>query len=165
MTGKAVKVLIVEDNDDDFEATLRALNLSSDSDLGICRCNNATDAWNELLFWASGVKHITEDRKFFVILDLNMPGFDGRGLLARIKSHEQIKSIPVAVLSTSDDLRYIEACYRAGANAFIRKSVNWDEFVQKMSSLPTFWFRNAELPTLGARHEIASCGRRFTRRP
>lgn len=141
-------VLIVEDSDDDYEATLRALDLDQAGDVTVSRYRNGGDAWEALLARNSDVVDAPDHRHQFVILDLNMPGLDGRGLLARMKSHDQIKSIPVAILSTSDDKNDVDACYHKGANAFIRKPVNWEQFVERMASLKAFWLQHAELPSL-----------------
>lgn len=143
-----MRVLIVEDSDDDFEATLRALDLDQVSGAVVSRCVNGDDAWDVLLAENSNDPKSSSPKHQFVILDLNMPGLDGRGLLAKMKTHDRIKSIPVAILSTSDDARDVNACYYKGANTFIRKPVNWDHFVEKMQSLKAFWLTHAELPRL-----------------
>lgn len=141
-------VLIVEDSDDDFEATLRALDLDEVGSLVVSRSLNGRDAW-ELLLAQNSNEGVNSDQNCqFVILDLNMPGLDGRGLLAKMKAHHRIRSIPVAILSTSDDSRDVDTCYHKGANTFIRKPVNWEEFVDTMSSLKAFWFEHAELPRM-----------------
>ncbi len=140
-------VLIVEDSDDDFEATLRALDLDGVGGMDVTRSRNGSDAWEFLLTQSSHDGESSDQKCQFVILDLNMPGLDGRGLLAKMKAHDRIRSIPVAILSTSDDVNDIDACYRKGANTFVRKPVNWEHFVETMSSLKTFWFQHAELPS------------------
>ncbi|AEI93752.1 response regulator [Roseobacter litoralis] len=140
-------VLIVEDSDDDFEATLRALDLDKVGGVKISRSLGGQNAWELLLAQSSNDEQASDQNCQFVILDLNMPGLDGRGLLSKMKAHDRIKLIPVAVLSTSDDKSDVDACYRKGANAFIRKPVNWEDFVKKMSSLKAFWFQQAELPS------------------
>lgn len=141
-------VLIVEDNDDDFEATLRALDLDQVDGAVVSRCLNGVDAWDALLAQNSSESGSSDPKYQFVILDLNMPGLDGRGLLAKMKTHDRIKTIPVAILSTSDDARDVNACYHKGANTFIRKPVSWEQFVVKMDSLKAFWLTHAELPRL-----------------
>ncbi len=141
-------VLIVEDDDDDFEATLRALDLDQVDGAVVSRCLNGGDAWDALLAQNSSESGSSDPKYQFVILDLNMPGLDGRGLLAKMKTHDRIKTIPVAILSTSDDARDVNACYHKGANTFIRKPVSWEQFVVKMDSLKAFWLTHAELPRL-----------------
>lgn len=143
-----MEVLIVEDSDDDYEATLRALDLDGHDGVTVSRCRNGAEAWDYLLSRNHDDLNVFDRRQRFVILDLNMPGLDGRGLLSLIKTHERLKSIPVAVLSTSDDLNDVNVCYQNGANTFIRKPVNWEQFVTKMNGLKDFWFRHAELPNL-----------------
>lgn len=140
-------VLIVEDSDDDFEATVRALDLDGDGEVEISRCKGGGDAWELLLAQSSNEEKFSGQKCQFVILDLNMPGLDGRGLLSKMKAHDRIKSIPVAILSTSDDMNDVDGCYRKGANTFVRKPVNWEHFVEAMNSLKAFWFQHAELPS------------------
>lgn len=141
-------ILIVEDSDDDFEATLRALDFGQLDGVVVTRCADGGNAWDLLLAQNSNEPGSSDPKCQLVILDLNMPGLDGRGLLAKMKTHDRIKSIPVAILSTSDDASDVDACYRRGANTFIRKPVNWEEFVDKMNSLKSFWLIHAELPRL-----------------
>jgi CheY-like chemotaxis protein len=79
-------------------------------------------------------------------MDLNMPGLDGRALLSKVKSHDQLKSIPVAILTTSDDPADVQECYRNGANTFVQKPMSWKLFSSKMQALKSFWFEAAALP-------------------
>ncbi len=139
-------VLIVEDSDDDFEATMRALDLNQAGGVVVTRSRSGGEAWELLLAQNSRTGGPVDQKFQFVILDLNMPGLDGRGLLSKMKTHDIIRSIPVAILSTSDDRNDVDACYHKGANTFIRKPVNWEQFVETMSSLKAFWFQHAELP-------------------
>lgn len=141
-------LLIVEDSDDDFEATLRALDLDQVDGAVVSRCVNGNDAWDVLLAQNSNDPGSSDPKCQFVILDLNMPGLDGRGLLAKMKTHDRLKSIPVAILSTSEDASDVDACYHKGANTYIRKPINWEQFVKKMDSLKAFWLTHAELPRL-----------------
>ena len=77
------------------------------------------------------------------MLDLNMPGFDGRRLLETIKSTPQLKSIPVVVFSTSSDQKDITQCYASGANTYIQKPVKFDELKRICLSLKEYWYNTA----------------------
>lgn len=85
-----------------------------------------------------------------VLLDLNMPGIDGREALRRAKSEPQLLSIPIVVLSASRSQRDIEDSYRAGANSFISKPESFDGLVFTMRALARYWLHTVTaLPDSG----------------
>lgn len=96
--------------------------------------------------------HQSEDTEEFltpgiIIMDLNMPRLDGREALAKIKSHPAFKSIPVIILTTSNNLKDIRTCYELGANSYITKPSNYQELVSIMETIKVYWFRMNKLPT------------------
>ena len=80
------------------------------------------------------------------MLDLNMPGTDGREVLEDIKNNPELKTIPVVVLTTSSDERDIEACYQAGANSYVAKPVGLENFVRAIQRLHDYWFEIVVVP-------------------
>ena len=74
-----------------------------------------------------------------IILDLELPGMSGLDVLVRIKSDRQLRRTPVVILSSSDDPLEIERCFDAGANAFVTKSPNHEEFSASLSRIAGFW--------------------------
>ncbi len=146
MEDDMVDILIVEDSDDDYEATLRALSLPAAIEQRVIRCRDGVEAWNTLNVDPAKDADGSEARRLFIIMDLNMPGLDGRALLAKIKSHDQLKSIPVAILTTSDDPADVQECYRKGANTFVKKPISWSVFATQMEALKAFWLNSATLP-------------------
>ena len=82
-----------------------------------------------------------------VLLDLNMPGLSGLDVLERIRSRKSTKSLPVIVLSTSDQETDIVMSYELGANSFLTKPVKFDEFVRVIRELDAYWFDLAVLPS------------------
>ena len=92
-----------------------------------------------------------------ILLDLNMPGIDGRKVLQQLKADAQLRKIPVVILTTSDSERDISTCYEAGANAYIVKSLKQNELVEVVRQLKIFWFGAVALPRAGetAEHELA----------
>jgi CheY-like chemotaxis protein len=80
------------------------------------------------------------------LLDLNLPGLDGRKLLEKIKSEEKFRKIPVVVLTTSDFEEDIEQAYDSGANSYIVKPTSRDRFLDVIETLETYWFQVVELP-------------------
>jgi CheY-like chemotaxis protein len=85
-------------------------------------------------------------RPGIILLDLNLPGTDGREVLREIKRSERLSAIPVIVVTTSADRRDIEACYRAGASSYIQKPVNLDGFMRAIQRLHDYWFEVVILP-------------------
>ncbi|MEY9835186.1 response regulator [Streptacidiphilus sp. EB103A] len=83
------------------------------------------------------------DRPDLIVLDLNMPRMNGRELLAVLKTDEQLKVIPVVVLSTSSAPQDVAEAYRSHANAFITKPVTLDEFAQAVRSIDAFFLDTA----------------------
>jgi CheY-like chemotaxis protein len=78
------------------------------------------------------------DMPLLVLLDLNLPGVDGYQVLARLKSNERTKRIPVIILTTTDDPRDIERCYDLGCNVYIIKPVEYEQFAEAIRKLGLF---------------------------
>lgn len=147
MTIKSTQpILIVEDSDDDFEATERALKKGGNLRNPIYRCEDGQSALDYLMH--KGQYAVPEDapRPGVVLLDLNMPGKDGRAVLAEIKADTSLRDIPIVVLTTSDDEKDIAECYENGANTFIKKPVDLDGFFGAIERLKEYWFEIAILP-------------------
>ena len=85
-------------------------------------------------------------RPAIILLDLNLPGTDGRDVLHEIKRVDELARIPVVVLTTSADHRDVSACYAAGANSYVQKPVDLDAFMDAMRRLLEYWFDVVILP-------------------
>lgn len=138
-------ILIVEDSDADYEATVRAFRKSGMAN-PFFRCIDGDDALDFLDNQGKYIDAKQYPRPGVILLDLNLPGTDGREVLQAIKQDTNLKSIPVIVLTTSTDERDIERCYADGANTYIQKPVNFEGFVQAVQRLKEFWFEVAILP-------------------
>src|SRR5687768_9948149 len=111
-------MLLVEDSPEDREATLRALNRAGLSNP--IHCVASGDEALDFLFRRGQYSDPqSSPRPSMVLLDLNLPGTDGREVLAEIKQSEHLKLVPVVILTTSTDERDIQGCYRMGANSYI----------------------------------------------
>lgn len=130
-------ILMVEDSEDDFEATMRAFRRANLRN-PIMRAASGDEAI-ELL---DNAKH----KPGLILLDLNMPGMDGRQLLTVLKQREDTRKTPVVILTTSDDERDVDACYQLGANTYIQKPVNLDGLFAAIQRLKEYWFEIAILP-------------------
>ncbi|QGG79105.1 response regulator [Litorivicinus lipolyticus] len=143
MTGNPEgTLLIIEDSDDDYLFTKRAFKKAKLAN-PLNRCSGGDEAL-DYLFRRNGFEDA--ERPSIILLDLNMPGTNGHQVLAQIKADDQLCRIPVIVLTTSDDPRDIERCYKAGANSYVQKPVDLDGFVTAMSRLKDYWFEIALLP-------------------
>lgn len=141
-------LLIIEDSDEDFEVTLRALRKIA-SAIRISRCTDGDDALDWLYQRGAHAQRPVSDRPHLILLDLNLPATDGREVLLTIKHDEGLRSIPVAVLTTSSNPKDIESCYRAGANSYLIKPVDTLGFVRMMQLLCDYWFSAVALPDQG----------------
>lgn len=143
--GNHRTILLVEDNPEDYEATKRALRKAG---LGnpLMRCEDGDQALDYLFRRGAYSDPATAPRPAIILLDLNMPGTDGYEVLRQIKLDDDLKAIPVIVLTTSSDERDIEVCYRAGANSFVTKPVSLDGLFQSIQRLKDFWFEIAVYP-------------------
>jgi CheY-like chemotaxis protein len=138
-------ILLVEDSPEDYEATLRAFRRSGLKN-PVIRCEDGEEALDYLYRRGAWVDPERSPRPGVVLLDLNLPGTDGRQVLSEIKRDERLKDIPVVVLTTSSDERDIKACYQAGANSYIQKPVDIDGFVKAIERLNGYWFEVVILP-------------------
>jgi CheY-like chemotaxis protein len=138
-------ILLIEDSPEDFETTERAFRRSGLKN-PIYRCADGDEALDFLYRRGRYLDSDTAPRPGVILLDLNLPGTDGREVLAEIKRDSQLKQIPVIVLTTSKDERDVEACYRCGANSYIQKPVDLDGFMQAIERLNDYWFEVVILP-------------------
>lgn len=143
-------ILLVEDNQDDYEATCRAFKKANLRN-PIVWCKSGPDALNCLKQQGAYTAAGNGPRPGLVLLDLNMPGMDGRKTLEVIKQDDSLKQIPVIILTTSSDERDIQACYRTGANTYVQKPVSFDGLIEAIKRLKEYWFEIALLPK-GADH-------------
>ncbi len=135
-------ILLVEDSPEDFETTQRAFRRSGLKN-PILRCADGDEALDFLFQRGS---HADSPRPGVILLDLNLPGTDGREVLSEIKASDDLKQIPVIVLTTSADERDVQACYLAGASSYIQKPVDVEGFMKAIERLNDYWFEVVILP-------------------
>jgi CheY-like chemotaxis protein len=138
-------ILLVEDSPEDFETTERAFRRSGLKN-PIYRCADGDEALDYLHRRRGYTDADKAPRPGVILLDLNLPGTDGREVLSEIKNDPNLKQIPVIVLTTSKDERDIEVCYRCGANSYIQKPVDLDGFMKAIERLKDYWFEVVILP-------------------
>ncbi|HEX3554779.1 MAG TPA: response regulator [Thermoanaerobaculia bacterium] len=138
-------ILLVEDSPEDYETTERAFRKSGLKN-PIYRCADGDEALDFLYRRGRFSDPQKAPRPGVILLDLNLPGTDGREVLSEIKNDPALKQIPVIVLTTSKDDRDVEVCYRCGANSYIQKPVDLDGFMQAIERLNGYWFEVVILP-------------------
>lgn len=145
MIDDATRIMVVEDSPEDFEATLRGLRKAGLKN-PVIHCEDGDEALDYLHRRGQYAVPESSPRPSVILLDLNLPGTDGREVLEDVKQDASLRSIPVIVLTTSDDERDVEACYRAGANSFVKKPVNLEGFLDAIAQLKDYWLEIAILP-------------------
>jgi CheY-like chemotaxis protein len=141
-------ILVIEDSPEDFEATTRVLRKSGLAN-PIFRCSDGDEALDFLFHRGAYSDRDLAPRPSVILLDLNLPGTDGRDVLIEVKNDEQLKLIPVVVLTTSSDERDIAMCYQSGANSYMKKPVDLGGFVSSIQRLKDYWFEIVILPRVG----------------
>ena len=141
----ALPILIVEDSPEDYEATVRAFRRSRLAN-PIYRCAEGDEALDYLRRRGRYADPASAPRPGLILLDLNLPGTDGREVLGEIKGDEGLRTIPVVVLTTSTDERDVQGCYRAGANSYVVKPVDVEALARAVQRLQGYWFDIVLLP-------------------
>ena len=144
---KSVPILIADDDEDDREMIRDALKESR-----LLNNLHCVKDGEELLDYLHHRGKFTDQIKNplpgLILLDLNMPRMDGREALREIKTHPQLRQIPVVVLTTSQAEEDIFRTYDLGVNSFITKPVSFDNLVKVMKTIGHYWFDIVELPSL-----------------
>ena len=146
MTSKIKQpILIVEDSPEDYEATVRGFRKARLAN-PIYHCPDGDEALDYLFRRGEYVDPKDSPKPGIIMLDLNLPGTDGREVLEAIKADPELKSIPVVVLTTSNDPRDVEQCYRDGASSYVHKPVDLIQFMHAIQELTSYWFEIVILP-------------------
>ena len=140
-----VEILLVEDNPGDVELTREALR---DTKLHM-RLSVASDGVEALAFLRRTGAHADAPRPDLILLDLNLPRKDGRGVLAEVKQDPSLANIPVVVLTSSQAEADIARAYELHANCYVTKPVDLEQFVKIVQSIEQFWFTVVKLPPAG----------------
>jgi two-component system response regulator len=135
---KEVKILLVEDNPNDMELTLRALkkhNLTNQVHV----VKNGAEALDYIYATGTYAGRDIADKPNFIILDLKLPKVDGLEVLRRVRSDERTKATPVIVLTSSTEERDIIESYQLGVNSYIVKPIDFDKFIDAVSEVGLYW--------------------------
>jgi two-component system response regulator len=132
------KILLVEDNPDDEALTLRALrknNIAND----VVVARDGVEALDYLFGEGAHQDRNLADQPQVILLDLKLPKVDGLEVLKRIRQDDRTRRLPVVILTTSSEESDIVSSYDLGANSYIRKPVDFDQFMEAVRQLGLYW--------------------------
>jgi CheY-like chemotaxis protein len=141
------RILLVEDSVNDIELTLEALSdydIAANTDV----VRDGAEALDYLLREGAFADR-PSGNPLVVLLDLKLPKIDGVEVLRRIRAHEQLRTMPVVVLTSSRENQDLLECYKLGVNAYVVKPVTFDEFIGAVKSVGLFWALTNEPPPEG----------------
>lgn len=134
-------IILIAEDDDGHAELIREGFISA----GVCntmiRFTDGLSAWQFLSGTSSesGTSNTRDpNNSYLLLLDINMPAMDGYEVLKRIKSSETLKEIPIIILTTTDDQREVEECYRLGCNMYITKPIEFSKFAETLKRLGLF---------------------------
>ena len=142
MNVRIVELLLVEDNPGDARLTIEALKDAKVRN----NLNWVEDGVEAMAFLRREGKYIDAPRPDVVLLDLNLPKKDGMEVLAEIKMDENLKRIPVVILTASNADEDIVKTYNLHANCYIRKPLGLNQFLEVVKSIEDFWLTIVKLP-------------------
>ncbi|HTI08628.1 MAG TPA: response regulator [Puia sp.] len=146
MNPNAVDILLVEDNPDDAELTIRELRRHHISN----KLVHVRDGEEALHFLFGTGKYANEQVNYkvpkIILLDIQMPGISGMEVLKSIKSDDRTSAIPVIILTSSNQHPNIQVCYDLGANSYIVKPLNFERFSQSIRNLGYHWLLLNQAP-------------------
>jgi len=144
---KEVEVLLVEDNPNDQELTLRALKKKNISNR-IHVVSDGAEALEFLFGTGAYSGRSRRDAPRVVLLDIKLPKVSGIEVLRKIKAEPDLRLIPVVMLTSSKEEPDVQECYRLGANSYIVKPVDFDKFTDAVVNLGFYWLLTNEPPRL-----------------
>jgi len=134
---RSAEVLLVEDNPADVDLTRESL----DEARVLCNLHVTTNGVEAMRFLRKEEEYTVAPTPDLVLLDLNLPKMDGREVLEKCKNDEQLRRIPIVVLTSSQAEIDIQKAYDLHANSYVVKPVDLDQFVDIMGSIGGFWLR------------------------
>jgi CheY-like chemotaxis protein len=140
--GQVVEILLVEDNAGDVRLTREALKEGRIRN----RLHVVSDGEHALRFLRKQDEYADAPRPDLILLDLNLPRLDGREVLTDIKNDPLLKQIPVVVLTSSRAEKDLLSAYDQHANCFITKPVGFEDFMEVVRSIESFWLSIVVLP-------------------
>ena len=138
MENKAIDILLIEDNENDAELAIRALQKNNVA-RHIIHLQDGEDALDFLFGKGQYEGRNTDNKPQMILLDLKMPKISGLEVLEQLKSDELTKTIPVVMLTSSKEHPDVDKAYSLGANSYIVKPVDFDNFRKVVNDLGIYW--------------------------
>jgi len=140
--GEPIEILLVEDDENDADLTMDALRDGRVRN----RITHVEDGMEAMAYLRREGKYAGAPRPDLILLDLNMPRKNGREVLEEIKNDPNLRSIPVVVMTSSDDDKDILGAYQRHVNCYVIKPLDLDQFIGVVKSIESFWFTIVKLP-------------------
>jgi CheY-like chemotaxis protein len=138
MSYDKIEILFVEDSIDDATLTLRGLKKSGVTNI-IFHVKDGAEALDFMYCKGTFASRSSREHIKLILLDLKMPKVSGIEVLQKMKSDPELKSIPIVILTSSKEDSDIERCYKYGANSYIVKPIESDDFFQVIKEIGTYW--------------------------
>jgi two-component system response regulator len=138
MTDQRAEILLVEDNPNDVKLTMNAFKTANLANL-VHVARDGVEALEFLFGAASGPDENLPERPKLILLDLKLPRLDGHEVLKRIKDDPRTRGIPVVVLTSSSEERDVMKTYGLGANSYIVKPVDFEQFTESVRDIGKYW--------------------------
>jgi two-component system response regulator len=145
MTAADKIILLVEDNPDDAKLTLRAFKQSNIAN-PIAVARDGVEALDFLFARGAYSERVGKPLPTLIILDLKLPRLDGLGVLKAIRADARTKLVPVVILTSSKEEQDLISGYSLGANSYVRKPVDFAEFLEAAKSLGIYWLMMNQAP-------------------
>ncbi len=140
-------ILLVEDNPDDVELTMRALRKNNIANKVVV-AGDGEEALDYLFCQGKYRERDPKETPRLILLDLKLPKLDGLQVLGRLRADERTKLIPVVILTSSKEEHDLIAGYKSGANSYVRKPVDFNKFVDAVHQIGLYWLLINESPIL-----------------
>ncbi len=138
MENTTVEILLVEDNPNDAELTLRAMKKNNLANK-VVHLKDGADALDYIFCTGAYAARDKNQKPKVILLDLKMPKVDGIEVLRAVKGDERTRSIPVVMLTSSNEDPDVKTCYDLGANSYIVKPVGFENFTKVVAELGMYW--------------------------
>jgi two-component system, response regulator len=155
MNSGELDILLVEDNQDDMDLALHALKRGKLAN-NIFVARDGEEALDFLFCRGTFANRSFDRPPKLVLLDLKLPKVDGMQVLKQVKADRRTRTIPVVIMTSSKEERDLIASYHSGANSYIQKPVDFEQFREVVKTVGLYWLViNQPVPTNGVREKVA----------